>query len=170
MPDAPNTLIVRGNQCHFNGNIMRCSFGKNGFTDNKKEGDHATPIGRFHLRECWFRADRITLLETRLNVKEITQLSGWCDDPAHEKYNLPVSLPFDASHEKMWRNDQAYDLVIPLGYNDDPVIKNAGSAIFLHLERDNYVPTEGCIALSKTDMLRILPHLDANTVIDMDKA
>jgi L,D-peptidoglycan transpeptidase YkuD (ErfK/YbiS/YcfS/YnhG family) len=166
MPDSL-VLIVRGNRCNFGERIMRCAHGKNGFTHAKQEGDLKTPIGRFLLRECWYRPDRVESFATDLTIRNITKNDGWCDDVHHAEYNRHVSLPFAASHETLWREDEAYNIIIPLGYNDGPIEKGKGSAIFLHLQRDNYHPTEGCIALSLTDMRSILPMLSPETIIDI---
>ena len=90
---------------------------------------------------------------------------GWCDDATHELYNKPVKLPFDASHEKLWRDDHAYDLIVPLGYNDDPIMAGKGSAIFWHLAQPDWRGTEGCVAIEKAAMLEILRQCSTDTVM-----
>lgn len=138
------------------GGDMPCALGKGGVTSDKREGDGATPLGSFPLRRLWFREDRLTAPKTGLMLRSISAADGWCDDPSHLAYNRPVALPFAASHERMAREDGLYDLVVELGYNDDPPIPGKGSAIFLHIARDRYLPTEGCVALAKEDLLRLL--------------
>lgn len=151
-----------------NGVTYACSIGKGGLvaSDAKCEGDLKTPKGVFSLRCCYYRPDRVTPVPiTALPFTALSPSDGWCDDPASAQYNQPVQLPFAASHEKLWRDDHAYDLIIPLGYNDAPVIAGKGSAIFLHCMHDDGKPTAGCVALRRDDLLRLLPHLSTDTVI-----
>lgn len=156
-------LIPTPHELHFAGKTYRCATGKGGMTQKGGEGDGATPLGTFPLREGWYRADRVILPATSLPFRQIQPDDGWCDDPAHPLYNLPVKLPFAASHEKMWREEHVYDIVIPLGYNDDPIVPGKGSAIFFHLARPDYSPTEGCIALALADMLEVLAGVTRGT-------
>ena len=135
---------------------VRCALGRGGVRAEKREGDGATPIGCFPLRGVLYRPDRLPAPETRLPVQPIAEDDGWCDEPNDPAYNRPVKLPYPASHERMWREDGLYDLVVILGHNDDPPEPGAGSAIFLHLARPNYEPTEGCVALSRDDLLELL--------------
>lgn len=160
-------LLVTGNQLTFNGKTYRCAIGKGGFSVGKKEGDGATPVGIFPLRECWYRADRVGKPQTNLPLRIIGQNDGWCDDPESPDYNKHVKLPFAFSHEKLWREDHCYDLIIPLGYNDDPVVSGKGSAIFLHVMHDSGRATEGCVALAMADLLEILPYLSVGTCIEI---
>jgi L,D-peptidoglycan transpeptidase YkuD (ErfK/YbiS/YcfS/YnhG family) len=160
-------IVVSDNRLEFHGKTYRCAFGKGGFSTHKKEGDGATPLGKFLLRECWYRADRIAKPNTKLPLRVISENDGWCDDPKSPEYNKPVALPFAFSHEKLFRDDHVYDLIVPIGYNDDPIVPGKGSAIFMHLAHDDYKPTEGCIALAKPDFLAILPAIDANTTIEI---
>lgn len=142
-----------------------CAIGRAGLTAAKREGDLATPIGRFALRMCYFRPDRVRPPKTGLQTIALSPFDGWCDDAAHPEYNQHVKLPFEGRHEKLWRDDHVYDVIIPLGYNDDPVVPGKGSAIFMHLAHDDYRGTEGCIALQISDMLALLPQLTSETVM-----
>jgi L,D-peptidoglycan transpeptidase YkuD (ErfK/YbiS/YcfS/YnhG family) len=137
---------------------VRCALGKGGIVaaEAKREGDGATPAGDWVLRRVFYRADKVQRPETALAAISLRVDDGWCDDPAHALYNCPVLIPFPASHEKMWRKDDVYDVVVELGYNDDQVIPGKGSAIFLHVARHDYAPTEGCVALAQTDLLALL--------------
>jgi len=157
--------VISRDALTFEGATYRCAVGANGFSANRREGSKTTPIGRFALRECWYRPDRFPAPSTSLPARAIRPEDGWCDDPTHADYNRRVTLPFTASHEKLWRDDHVYDIVIPLGFNDNPPIPGKGSAIFLHLARPDYAPTEGCVALSLEDMKKILPHLGKETFI-----
>lgn len=144
----------------WDGERLRCAVGRGGIRADKREGDGATPAGAWPMRRLLYRPDRIALPATRLAANPIAPQDGWCDDPA-AAYNRPVRLPYAASAEHLWREDAIYDLIVPLGYNDDPVVPGAGSAIFLHVARPDYAPTEGCVALAQVDLLRVLAGADA---------
>ena len=135
-----------------------CALGRGGVVAAalKREGDGATPLGDWPMRQVFWRPDRLEKPVAQLPVIALRPDMGWCDDPAHPDYNRQVVLPFPASHERLWREDHVYDLIVVLGYNDDPVIRDRGSAIFLHLARDDFGPTEGCIACSRNDLLTLL--------------
>lgn len=137
---------------------LRAAVGAGGVVDAsvKKEGDRATPAGRFQLREVFYRADRIAEITTALPLRELKPDDGWCDDPTDPNYNKFVKLPYEASHEKLWREDEIYDIVVPLGYNDEPPVPGKGSAIFIHVARPALTPTDGCIALAKDDLLKLI--------------
>lgn len=156
----------------FEGKTYRCTIGKNGFTGNHKEGSKATPLGIYPLRACWYRPDRLKTPLTSLPLHEIKKDDGWCDDPTHPEYNRHVKLPFPASHEKLWRDEHVYDLIVPIGFNDSPPAPGLGSAIFFHLARPDYSPTLGCVAVTLLDMLAILERVDVKTrmVIENSKA
>lgn len=138
------------------GRAFRCALGPGGVVMDKTEGDGGTPIGLFPLRRVLYRPDRLDAPATGLPVETIKPDQGWCDDPAHPDYNRPVSLPFTASHENLWRDDAVYDVIVILGHNDDPPVPGKGSAIFMHVARPDYGPTEGCVALAREDLLDVL--------------
>ena len=133
--------------------------GRSGISPGKREGDGATPAGEFPLRAVWYRPDRLSRPPTNLPVSEIGPDDGWCDDPASPDYNRRVSLPHAASCERLWREDGLYDVLIVVGHNDDPVAPGGGSAIFVHVAAPGGGPTEGCVALAKPDLLRLLRGL-----------
>lgn len=134
----------------------RCAVGRSGFTADKREGDGATPLGVWPLRRLLYREDRLARPQTGLACQAIAPDDGWCDAPDDPAYNQPVRLPYGASHEVLYRDDALYDLVVVLGYNDAPPMTGLGSAIFLHLARENYSGTEGCVALAQDDLLTLL--------------
>lgn len=159
-------IHCNGNYLSVEGQLYKCIIGRNGMAENKREGDLATPKGRLELRACYYRPDRITPPpQTALPLIALSPNDGWCDDPKHELYNKPVKLPFDASHEKLWRDDHAYDLIVPLGYNDDPIIPGKGSAIFWHLAQPDWRGTEGCVAVTQEAMLEMLKACSTDTVM-----
>ena len=135
-----------------------CALGRGGVcaAGDKREGDGRTPAGEWLIRGVMWRQDRSARPDTVLPVRSIDPDDGWCDDPLDPAYNRPVRLPYPSSAERLWRDDGVYDLVVEIGYNDDPVTIGAGSAIFLHLARPGYVPTEGCVALAEADLRHLL--------------
>jgi len=142
---------------------LACALGRAGISRRKREGDGASPAGSFLMRRLLYRPDREALPLTKLPVRALAIADGWCDDPDDAAYNRPVALPYKASAERLWREDRLYDLVVVLGYNDDPPVPDKGSAIFLHIARDGYGPTEGCVALSRADLLEVLKTADADS-------
>ncbi len=144
-----------------------CSLGRGSVRQIKQEGDGATPLGVFRLRRVLYRADRVTVPITKLPVSVIHRSDGWCDAPDDLYYNQFVEHPYKASAERLWREDSRYDIILIVGYNDDPIIPGRGSAIFLHIAAENFTPTEGCVAFKRDDLLTILSHCSAETSIDI---
>jgi L,D-peptidoglycan transpeptidase YkuD (ErfK/YbiS/YcfS/YnhG family) len=142
---------------------LRCALGRGGVRRDKREGDGATPAGSWPMRRLLYRADRIEPPQTALPSSAIRQDEGWCDAPQDVNYNLPVRLPYSASAETLCRQDGVYDLIVPLGYNDAPVVAGAGSAIFLHVARPDFTATEGCVALALADLLTVLRDADTGS-------
>ena len=149
---------------------FRCALGRGGVSRDKREGDGATPAGSWPMRQVLYRADRLASPQTALPLSAIGATDGWCDAPRDAAYNQPVRLPYPASAETLWREDGVYDLIVPLGFNDVPVVPCAGSAIFLHVARADFAPTEGCIALTLPDLLRVLGEADigSRVVVELD--
>lgn len=140
----------------FMGAVVRCALGRGGVRADKREGDGATPAGLLPLRRVLYRADRVTRPRAAVPVGPLAPHDGWCDDPADASYNRPVRLPHAGRHEVLWREDALYDVVGVLGWNDAPTVRGRGSAIFLHLARADWGPTEGCVALALPDLLAAL--------------
>jgi L,D-peptidoglycan transpeptidase YkuD (ErfK/YbiS/YcfS/YnhG family) len=141
----------------------RCVIGAGGVREDKVEGDSATPCGEYPLRHIYFRNDRLVLPKVALPARPIGERDGWCDDPRSSSYNRLVRTPNEWSHEKMWREDGLYDLLVVVGYNDDPPEGEWGSAIFLHIAREDYSPTRGCVAFQRDDLLELVPLLKRST-------
>lgn len=131
---------------------FRAACGRAGVTHHKAEGDGATPAGLLPLLRVLYRADRTKPPRCAVPVEPIGPNDGWCDDPDDAAYNKPIRLPFPARHEALWRNDDIYDIAGILGWNMNPATPRRGSAIFLHLARPDYTPTDGCIALAAPDL------------------
>jgi L,D-peptidoglycan transpeptidase YkuD (ErfK/YbiS/YcfS/YnhG family) len=149
-------FVRRDGQLVLQGVVVRAALGRRGMTEQKEEGDGATPVGLLPLRRVLYRADRLRAPDCVVPVEPIATNDGWCDDPLSPDYNRMIRLPQDAHHEELWRADGLYDVVGVLGWNDAPVVKGRGSAIFLHVARPDYAPTEGCIALALGDLLLVL--------------
>ena len=165
-----NVLIVQADSpetsrgwATLGGRRWRCTVGEGGIREDKVEGDAATPAGEYPLRRIYFRNDRLVLPKVRLPARPISEHDGWCDDPRSPTYNRLVHVPNEWSAERMWREDGLYDLVVVVGYNDDPPEGEWGSAIFLHVAREDYAPTKGCVAFSQTDLLELVPLIDRET-------
>jgi L,D-peptidoglycan transpeptidase YkuD (ErfK/YbiS/YcfS/YnhG family) len=156
-------LVTAPDTAWWAGKRLRCAIGRGGFSADKREGDGATPIGAWPMRRLLWRADRLPAPRTLLPASPIGRAEGWCDDPADPAYNRPVALPCGARHERLWRRDRVYDLVVVLGYNDDPPEPGRGSAIFMHVARRDFRPTEGCVALARADLLEVLADADPSS-------
>jgi L,D-peptidoglycan transpeptidase YkuD (ErfK/YbiS/YcfS/YnhG family) len=141
----------------------RCLIGAGGAREDKVEGDAATPVGIFPLRRLYFRNDRLVLPRVQLPARPISEHDGWCDDPRSSAYNRLVRIPNQWSHERLWRDDGLYDLLVVVGYNDDPPEGEWGSAIFLHIAREDYAGTQGCVAFARNDLLELVPLLTRET-------
>lgn len=146
---------------------VTCALGRVGIRAMKREGDGASPRGNWPLREAFYRADRGVLrLALGLPQRQLYQDDGWCDGVGDRNYNRHVRHPYPASAERLWRDDRLYDVIVVAGYNDRPRCQGAGSAIFMHLAReegDGFRPTEGCVALRRRDLLRLLPMIGRAT-------
>lgn len=151
-------IASSGGRLRWPGGEARCALGRAGVLPalSKLEGDGASPLGSWPMRRLLWRPDRLGRPVTGLPAGELSPEAGWCDDPGDRLYNQPVRLPYPGRHEQLWRGDHLYDLLIVLGYNDDPVVAGRGSAIFLHVAHDDYAPTEGCVACSRADLLALL--------------
>ncbi|MBV8394204.1 MAG: L,D-transpeptidase family protein [Alphaproteobacteria bacterium] len=170
----PNVLVVQADSADSSlgwaalaGRRWRCVLGAGGVREDKVEGDAATPAGEYLLRHIYFRNDRLVLPKVGLPFRPIAEHDGWCDDPRSPAYNRLVHIPNEWSHEKMWREDGLYDLLVVVGYNDDPPEGEWGSAIFLHIARDDMSPTQGCVAFAREDLLELVTLIDAGTRLNV---
>jgi L,D-peptidoglycan transpeptidase YkuD (ErfK/YbiS/YcfS/YnhG family) len=138
------------------GEAFRAALGRGGVRADKSERDGATPAGLLPLRRVLYRADRGRAPACAVPVEPLSPDDGWCDESGHPDYNRMVRLPHPARHERLWRDDAVYDLIGVLGWNDAPVVADRGSAIFLHVARADFAPTEGCIALPESVLRHVL--------------
>jgi L,D-peptidoglycan transpeptidase YkuD (ErfK/YbiS/YcfS/YnhG family) len=151
----------------FAGRSVGCALGRSGARTLKREGDGASPIGTWRILRVLYRRDRIQRPRTRVPLTAIMQHDGWCDAPDDRNYNRPVPLPYPASTEALFRADAVYDIVVILDHNIRPRRRGSGSAIFMHLARPGYTPTEGCIALSLPHMRQLLAQISPTTRIQI---
>ena len=158
-------IVKRSENLLFKNLKFKCSLGKNGVTQNKVEGDKCTPSGVYRLKQVFYRADRIKKFTTNIKKIKIKKNMGWCDDSSSKRYNQLIRVPTKFSHEKLYRKDRIYDIIVVLNYNMNPVIKKKGSAIFMHIAKKNYSKTLGCIGLKKNDLLEILNKVKKNNKI-----
>ena len=150
---------------YFNKYKIKCAIGKRGITSRKVEGDKKTPKGTFIFKSIFYRKDRILKIKSPLKKYIIKKNMGWCDDPSSTNYNRLVKLPFILSAEKLWLKENIYDVIVVIDYNLKPVVKNKGSAIFLHIAKKNYTATEGCVAVTKKNMIFLLEKINNKTKI-----
>jgi L,D-peptidoglycan transpeptidase YkuD (ErfK/YbiS/YcfS/YnhG family) len=158
-------IINKSGYLKFNKQKFKCALGKGGVGKKRAEGDNITPKGNYKIIDIYYRKDRIKKITSKIKLLKINKNMGWCDDPASKKYNQLILLPTKWGHEKLYRKDNIYDLVIVLNYNMNPVIKNKGSAIFIHITKKNYTATRGCIALKKKNLLKLIKIIDKNEKI-----
>ncbi len=171
MPPPPTTHVralsprdTRG-WIEIGGLRMACALGRGGLSVDKREGDGKTPIGCWPVRYLFYRPDRLRPPTTALPCLALSPDDGWCDDPGDRNYNRHVSLPYPARCEQLWRPDHIYDIIVVLGHNDAPPVRGRGSAIFMHLARPGYAPTEGCIALPLADLRRLVAQLRPGSLV-----
>lgn len=172
MPLKPRKMHVTSRSARASGGWLmdgqrrfRAAVGRSGRRATKREGDGATPIGSWRAVRVLYRPDRTGRPLTLLPVRRIGPDDGWCDATGDRNYNRPVRLPYPASTERLWRDDQLYDLVVVLDHNQRPRVQGLGSAIFLHVAREGYLPTEGCIALAPRDLRLVLQRLRPGSLI-----
>lgn len=165
----PEILIKSDKVLFIDGTFFNCVIGKNGITDNKTEGDLATPAGVFNIEKVFYREDRVSHFKCDFELIPIQKDMGWCDDSTSVFYNQLIRLPFEGSFENMWREDELYDIVAVISYNTNPVVSGRGSAIFLHVAKMSMEYTKGCIALAKEDLVKLLVSIRRETDIKILK-
>jgi L,D-peptidoglycan transpeptidase YkuD (ErfK/YbiS/YcfS/YnhG family) len=150
---------------HIGSTVVLAAIGKAGISHRKREGDGASPAGSFRLMTSYFRSDRLARIQSLAGSRPLQRDMGWCDDPRSGQYNRPVQAGAKVSHERLWREDAIYDVLIPTTHNQRPRIRGIGSAIFLHLARPGYAATEGCVAINLADLRRMIPRLSPNATL-----
>ena len=161
-------ILIKNKKLSFNNYKVKCSVGKRGIGVKKREGDQITPKGKFKIKYILYRKDRVPNLKTKLKKMVINKNMGWCDDPKSEFYNKLIKLPFKYNFERLYRSDNIYDIILVLNFNLNPVQKNKGSAIFIHIAKRNYKSTAGCIAINKKNLKKIVKKINNRTLIKIN--
>ena len=143
----------------------KCAIGKRGIGNKREEGDLITPKGKYKIKYILYRKDRIKRIQSKIKKIAITKNMGWCDDPKSRDYNKLIKLPINYRYEKLYRKENIYDLILVLNFNMRPIVKKKGSAIFIHIAKKNYKKTEGCVAVNKVSLLKIIKKLKNNTKV-----
>ena len=158
-------IYINNKFVSYNNYKAKCAIGKRGISIKKKEGDFITPKGTFKIKEIFYRKDRVPNLITSLKKTVIRKNMGWCDDPKSSKYNKLIYFPFKYRAEKLYRSENIYDIILVLNFNMNPVKKNKGSAIFIHVAKKDFQPTQGCIALNKFELIKLVKSIKINTIV-----
>ena len=161
-------ILINKKYLTYNQYKVKCAVGKRGVNLKKKEGDFITPIGLYKIKYILYRKDRIKKIPSKLRKIIIKKNMGWCDDPKSKQYNKLVNLPFSYSCEQLFKKENIYDIILVLNYNMNPVKKDKGSAIFVHVAKKNYEKTRGCVAVKKLDLLKILKKIKVKTKVKIE--
>ena len=152
-------ILINKKYLTYNNYKAKCAIGKRGIGNKKKEGDLITPKGIYKVKYVLYRRDRVKNIRTKLKKIIIRKNMGWCDDVRSKQYNKLIKLPSSYNHEKLYKKENIYDIIIVLNFNMNPIVKNKGSAIFIHIAKKNYKRTEGCVAIKKVHLLKITKDL-----------
>ena len=149
----------------YQNNKVKCAIGKKGIGKKQKEGDQITPRGTFRIKDILYRKDKINYLRSVIKKTPIKKNMGWCDDPKSKDYNKLIKYPFNYKSEKLYRSNNIYDIILVLNFNMHPIKKNKGSAIFIHISNNKYSPTQGCIAIKKKELIKLIKFINKKTKI-----
>ena len=158
-------IFINQKYLTFNNYKVKCAIGKKGIQDKKKEGDLITPRGKYKVKYILCRKDRVKKIRSEVRIIKIKKNMGWCDDPRSRNYNQLINLPSNYRHEKLFKKENIYDIILVLNYNMRPIKKNKGSAIFIHVSKKNFKKTEGCVAIQKRYLLKIVKEIKKNTKV-----
>ena len=161
-------ILINKKNLIYNNYKVKCALGKRGVGRKKKEGDLITPVGQYKIKYILYRKDRIKKIKTKFKKIVIKKNMGWCNDPKSRDYNKLINLPFNYSYEELFRKENIYDIVLVLNYNMSPIKKNKGSAIFIHIAKKNYKKTQGCVAVKKLTLLKILKEITIYTKVKIE--
>tara|TARA_B100001093_G_C26823429_1_gene1012920 strand:+ start:787 stop:1287 length:501 start_codon:yes stop_codon:yes gene_type:complete len=158
-------ILINKKYLTFKNYKAKCAIGKRGIGLKRKEGDQITPKGKYKINYILYRKDRIKKIRSKLKKIIITKNMGWCDDPKSTDYNKLIKLPSNYSYERLYKKENVYDLILVLNFNMGPIVKKRGSAIFIHIAKKNYKKTEGCVAINKIQLLKIIKELNKKTKV-----
>ena len=160
-------ILINKKYLSLNNYKVKCAIGKRGIGNKKREGDLITPKGDYKIKYILYRKDRVKIY-SKIRKIVIKKNMGWCDDPKSKQYNKLIKLPFKYNYEKLYKKENVYDIIVVLNYNMNPVIKNKGSAIFIHVAKKNYKKTEGCVAIDKRSLIKIAKELKKSTQVKIE--
>ena len=158
-------IIIKNNKLTFGDYKLKCAVGKRGIKLKRREGDNITPKGNYKVVEILYRKDRVSKIISKIKKRPIKNNMGWCNDPSSIRYNRLITFPFNYSAEKLYRKDNTYDIIIVLNYNYKPTLKGKGSAIFIHVAKKNYSKTQGCIAIEKKNLIKLISKIQKTTKV-----
>ena len=158
-------ILIKNKYLTYGNYKVKCAVGKRGIKRKKKEGDLSTPKGTFQVKKVYYRHDKVKNLKTIFKKIVIRKNMGWCDDPRSNRYNKLIKYPFKYKSEKLFRTDNIYDIILVLNFNMNPIKKDKGSAIFIHVAKSKFSPTKGCVALEKKELRKLLKTLKKNSKI-----
>tara|TARA_B100001057_G_scaffold424466_1_gene447253 strand:+ start:860 stop:1360 length:501 start_codon:yes stop_codon:yes gene_type:complete len=161
-------ILINKKNLIYNNYKVKCAVGKRGIGYKKKEGDLVTPKGEYKIKYILYRKDRVKKIQSKIKKIIIKKKMGWCDDPRSKSYNKIIKLPTKYSFEKLYKKENVYDIILVLNFNMNPIIKNKGSAIFIHVAKKNYKRTKGCVAITKVSLLKIIKELKINTKVRIE--
>ena len=161
-------IIINKKYLTYNNYKAKCAVGKRGIGYKKKEGDLITPKGLYKIKYILYRKDRVKKIKSKIRKIIIRKNMGWCNDIRSNNYNKLIKLPTVYNHEKLYKKENIYDVILVLNFNMYPIIKNKGSAIFIHIAKKNYKKTEGCVAIKKIQLLKIIKELKKNTCVKIE--
>jgi len=161
-------ILINKKYLTYNNYKAKCSVGKRGIGYKRKEGDLITPKGKYKIKYILYRKDRVKNIKSKIKKIIIKKNMGWCDDPTSIQYNKLIKLPSSHKYEKLYKKENIYDIILVLNYNMNPTVKDKGSAIFIHVAKKNYKKTEGCIALKKTHLLRVIKKINKHTNVKIE--
>ena len=161
-------IVINKKFLTFNNYKAKCALGKRGIGFKREEGDLITPKGVFKIKYILYRKDRLKKIQSKLRKITIKKNMGWCDDPKSRDYNKLIKLPSKYTYEKLYKKENIYDIILVLNFNMSPILKKKGSAVFIHVARKNFAKTEGCIAIKKTYLLKIIKEIKTSTKVKIE--
>ena len=158
-------IINKSGHLNYKDLKFKCALGRAGVGEKRIEGDNITPKGTYKIIKIYYREDRIKKISSKFKLIKIEKNMAWCNDPNSQKYNQLIKLPSKYTYERLFRKDNVYDLILVLNYNISPIIKNKGSAIFIHIAKKKYKKTAGCVGLKKSDLLKLIKIIKKKTKV-----
>ena len=158
-------IFINKKYLTYNNYKVKCAIGRRGIGKKQKEGDQITPKGIFRVKKILYRKDKVRRLPSRIKKISIEKNMGWCDDPLSKDYNKLIKYPFSYKSENLYKKNNIYDIILVLNFNMQPIKKNKGSAIFIHIAKNSFEPTEGCVAIKRVELKKLVNFITSKTKI-----